>query len=298
MKLISNEQILDLNISCKEMLNWASETIKNKKSMLLPEKISMKMDEGRIFYNVMPCVVETEGVAGVKIVTRYPERVPVLDSKLSLYDLKTGNLQAIIDADFITTWRTAAVAVHSIHLFAKKNYQTISFLGLGVIGKATLRMYLETLEEDKKVEIRILNFNQVGQSIVDEFSGNPNITWKIFDDYVEMAKDSDVIVSAVTFAEKDFADAAVYKKGVLLVPIHTRGFQGCDLTFDKIFGDDYGHIEGFKYFHQFKSFNEVCDVVNYACKGRENDEERIIAYNIGIALHDIVFAKKIYERIK
>lgn len=298
MKRILTEQIEKLNIPCKEMLSWASQTIQNKKGMYLPEKTSMKMDDGKIFYNVMPCVVESEGVAGVKIVTRYPNRVPVLDSKLSLYDLKTGYLQAIMDADFITTWRTAAVAVHSIHLLAKPSYQIISFLGLGVIGKATLQMYIDTLEEDKKVEIRVLNFDNIGKTIVEQFQGNPNITWKIYDDYIEMAKDSDVIVSAVTFASEDFADESIYKKGVLLVPIHTRGFQGCDLSFDKIFGDDYGHIEGFKYFHQFKSFNEVCDVVNGNCPGRENDQERIIAYNIGIALHDIVFAKKILEKLE
>ncbi len=31
--------------------------------------------------------------------------------------------------------------------------------------------------------------------------------------------------------------------------------------------------------------------------GRENDRERILAYNIGIALHDIYFTGKIYELI-
>lgn len=282
MRNITNEQIISLQISCKEMLDWTVQTIQNKKNMYLPEKTSMRMDEGRIFYNVMPCIVEKEGVAGVKIVTRYPNRIPALDSKISLYDLKTGYLKAIMDADFITTWRTAAVAVHSIRLFSVSSYKVISFLGMGVIGKATLQMYLDTLEENRKVEVRILNYNQIGKTIVEEFKGNPNISWKIYDDYVEMVKDSDVIVSAVTFASKDFADESIYKKGVLIVPIHTRGFQGCDLSFDKIFGDDYGHIEGFKYFNQFKSFNEVCDVVNQVCKGRENDEERIIAYNIGI----------------
>ena len=31
--------------------------------------------------------------------------------------------------------------------------------------------------------------------------------------------------------------------------------------------------------------------------GRENDEERIIAYNIGIALHDMYYAGKIFDMI-
>jgi ornithine cyclodeaminase/alanine dehydrogenase-like protein (mu-crystallin family) len=32
--------------------------------------------------------------------------------------------------------------------------------------------------------------------------------------------------------------------------------------------------------------------------GRTNNEERILSYNYGIALHDIVFASKIYERVQ
>ena len=31
--------------------------------------------------------------------------------------------------------------------------------------------------------------------------------------------------------------------------------------------------------------------------GRESDDQRIIAYNIGIALHDMVFASKIYDML-
>ncbi len=294
---ITTEQIVSLKITSQEMIEWVNETIKNKKSMLLPEKISIKMDEGKIFYNVMPCVVETEGVAGVKVVTRYPNRTPVLDSKLSLYDLKTGYLKAIIDADFITTWRTAAVAIHSINLLAVHEFKIISFVGLGTIGKATLKMFLDTIDKKRKVEIRILNYKNIGESIVKQYEGDTNVTWKLFDNYIDMAKDSDIIVSAVTFAEEDFADESVYKKGVLLVPIHTRGFQNCDKTFDKIFGDDYNHIQGFKYFAHFKNFHEISDVINGICVGRENNEERIIAYNIGIALHDIVFAQKIMEKL-
>lgn len=32
--------------------------------------------------------------------------------------------------------------------------------------------------------------------------------------------------------------------------------------------------------------------------GRENDNERILAYNIGVATHDVYFAAHIYEMLK
>ena len=86
-----------------------------------------------------------------------------------------------------------------------------------------------------------------------------------------------------------------FKEGVLVVPIHTRGFQNCDLFFDKVFADDTSHVDGFKYFKQFKKFSEFDKVLHKEVVGRENDKERILSYNIGIALHDIYIAKKIFN---
>ena len=65
-----------------------------------------------------------------------------------------------------------------------------------------------------------------------------------------------------------------------MVPVHTRGFSNCDLFFDKVYGDDTNHICHFKYFNQFKSFSEISDVLTGKALGRENNKERIIAYNI------------------
>ena len=82
-----------------------------------------------------------------------------------------------------------------------------------------------------------------------------------------------------------------------MIPIHTRGFQNCDLFFDHIFADDKGHVEGFRYFSQFKKFNEFSEVLLGKAVGRSDNRQRISAYNIGLGLHDVLFASKIYERL-
>ena len=291
---IKESDIIKLNLTSQDYIEWVDKALETKKNCILPAKISMKQ-EGHKFFNVMPCIIPELRVAGVKVVTRYPERKPSLKSDLMLYDNNSGEMKAIVDADYITTWRTAAVAVHSINLLAKKNYETIAFLGLGVIGKATLKVYIETVG-GKNVEIRLLNYKNRAGDIVREYGNRKGIKFVIYDSYEEMIDGCDVIVSAVTYAEKDFCDESLHKKGCMPVTTHTLGFQGCDLTFDKIFGDDKAHIEGFKYFDKFKEFHEIAEVLNGVCKGRESDDERIIAYNIGIALHDITFANEIYNR--
>ena len=80
------------------------------------------------------------------------------------------------------------------------------------------------------------------------------------------------------------------------MPIHTRGFKECDLAFDKIICDDEGHVAGFDYYPQFKNrLVEMPDVIANPSLGRTDDSQRILAYNIEIALHDIYFANKIYD---
>ena len=75
------------------------------------------------------------------------------------------------------------------------------------------------------------------------------------------------------------------------------GFQNCDLFFDKVYGDDTDHVKGFRYFSQFKQYAELEDVLSSRTAGRENDHERILSYNIGLGLHDILFASKIYDSL-
>jgi ornithine cyclodeaminase/alanine dehydrogenase-like protein (mu-crystallin family) len=112
----------------------------------------------------------------------------------------------------------------------------------------------------------------------------------------ELINNSDVIVSAITVAKNILGEDSWYKKGVTVIPIHTRGFQNCDLFFDKVFADDRDHVSDFMNFDKFKSFNEIEDVLKEKVKGRENDEERILSYNIGIALHDIYLGKMIFDK--
>ena len=103
---------------------------------------------------------------------------------------------------------------------------------------------------------------------------------------------------AQVYFEDDICSDEAFDEGVLIVPVHTRGFTNCDLFFDKVFADDTGHVDHFKNFSKFKYYAEVCDVVNNRKTGRENDKERILAYNIGISTHDIYFAGKIYQLFK
>ena len=62
--------------------------------------------------------------------------------------------------------------------------------------------------------------------------------------------------------------------------------------------DDTDQIRNWKYFSRFHQFDELHHVLQGINPGRANQEERILSYNYGLALHDIVYASKIYDRVK
>lgn len=292
---ITNEQIESL-LTHKLAVEWIRESFSLKKNAKLPHKISISFDSLN-FMNTMPCMVPELGVFGAKIVTRYSNRTPSVDGELLLYRYSDGELLCLMDAYHITTFRTGAVAALAIETFAKKDFTSIGLMGLGSTGIATIKC-LASIFGKKKLDIFLLKYKDHIQR-VDSWIRN-NTQWKIHESKTpqDMVENSDVVISCVTYAGKDVAPIEAYREGCLVVPVHTRGFQNCDLVFDKVYADDTDHVKGFKYFNHFKSFAELSDVLDGTARGRIDDKEKILSYNIGLALHDIVYAHHLYQKIK
>ena len=146
--------------------------------------------------------------------------------------------------------------------------------------------------------VQLLKYKDQADSFIERFGAYPNVTFSIIDNIENLISNSDVIISCITDASNLICPKNdLFKEGCLVVPIHTRGFQNCDLFFDKVYGDDTDHVKGFRYFSQFKQYAELEDVLSGRTAGRENDHERILSYNIGLGLHDILFASKIYDSL-
>lgn len=295
MKVIDYEQIKKLNISYGEYYNWAKEVLTLKKECQLPAKISMKK-EGHIFINVMPSIMDSIATAGVKIVSRYPNRKPSLDSQILLYNSVNGKSLAMLDGNIITAYRTAAVANIAINELAIDNYTTIAMIGLGNIAYATMNILKEQIKN--KVTVKLYKYKNQEKRFINYFQNNKNLEFHVVNTYEELIKNSDIIISCVTKTDVNFGKDEWFKEGCLVVPIHTLGFQNCDLFFDKFIVDDINHIKNFKYFNQFKEVHELADVLENKKLGRANSKEKIIAYNIGNSIFDVFFAKKVYDLLK
>lgn len=298
MKSITNSEIVALNISATKCVDWVREAFVMKSECQLPAKISVH-PTGNDFFTTMPCLLPKEyGRFGAKVVSRIVGRVPALKSDMMLFDSNNGELLALVDCDWITAMRTGAVAALAIKTFRNSTAKEYAFIGLGSTARATLTCLLESCK-DEQLNIRLFRYKNQAEKIVEEYKHYKNATFTIVDNTSDLVRGADVVVSCITDASGLLVeDESLFKPGVLVVPVHTRGFQNCDTTFDKVYADDTDHVKGFKYFSEFREFHQIEEVLKGVTPGRESDTERILSYNIGLGLHDVLYASRIYDMLK
>lgn len=298
--VIQQEQIEQLHISPAECIEWVKQGFLMKDEIQMPAKLSVH-PQGEDFITSMPCLLsENEGKKyfGLKLVSRIENHIPALQSDITLYDAKTGELLAIMDGNWITAMRTGAVAALAVRTFQKQGTNTYSMLGLGNIARA-VALCLIADNSDREITIKLLRYKDQAEQFIDRFKASNNVNFEIIDDKDAFVSEADVLISCVTVAkELLFPDDSLFKKGVTVIPVHMRGFQNCDLFFDKVYGDETSQIKNFKYFDKFRQYDELHHVLQGKNPGRTSNDERILCYNYGIALHDIVFASRIFEKTK
>lgn len=282
--------------------DWVEDALRHKAEFICPPKPRMSQADGD-YFNVMPAMYERENTAIVKMIGRHnlkPGGVPrsVMMGDMLVYEADTGILKAVMDAEYITTLRTGAVAAHSALLFGKKDFSTIGLLGLGNIMTVCFETLLAKMSSEgnhRKLIVKLYKHHNQEERFAEKFKDAENVSFVFCDTYREVFTDSDIIISAVTKATQNFAEDDCFKEGVTVIPVCTMGFQNCDLFFDKVFTDEIEQIRGFKYFDKFHSLTNVTDVLNGSREGRTNNQERILVYNYGIAIHDLYFGMKLMK---
>lgn len=296
MKIIPQKAIRNLNISPKLCVEWVKESFCMKDNVQLPAKISLHPQDID-FFNTMPCLIPEYKLFSLKEVHRIKEASPALGSDIWLYNSQTGELLAMMDCDWITAMRTGAVATLAAQTFRKSGDVSYGIMGLGNTGRATILCLLDS-EPDTMHHIQLLKYKNQAELFMERMKDYRNVEFTVTDNPVDLIASSDVVFSCVTEAKEVFCeDIGKFRNGCLVIPVHTRGFQNCDTVFEKVFADDTAHVCNFRYFNQFKKYAEISDVLCKRTEGRENDDERILSYNIGLGLHDAVFAWKIFQQL-
>ena len=300
MKIINHDAIKGL-ISPHTAFELVKDNFIRKAEWVLPPKTSLKHNSPD-FFNVMPCMMPAEGFAGVKMIFRRAGRVPTLTSKIIIFDYHTGEAVALLDGDYLTVLRTGAVAALAAETFAVKNFSRIGLFGLGNTAYATFDVLIarRKILEAPPLEVYLLRYKDQAKKFIERFRAVENVSFYVVDDCEEIIRNSQVLFSCVSNMDGLFCAPEKYPDGITVIPVHSKGFQNCDLVFDKIFADQTEQIKSFKYWVQFSELNycgELTDVLTGKIAGRTGDNERILSYNVGIAIHDIRFAFEVYKTV-
>ncbi|MDE5921956.1 MAG: hypothetical protein K2G79_00515 [Muribaculum sp.] len=128
MKIITSSEIASLGITPGQCVEWVREAFLMKDRCQLPAKLSVH-PRGNDFFNTMPCLLPEEyGRFGCKVVSRVKGSHPALKSELMLFDTGSGEMIALVNADWITAMRTGAVAALAISTLRSSHASVYPFI--------------------------------------------------------------------------------------------------------------------------------------------------------------------------
>lgn len=307
-KILLDEEKIRKSLKIKDVIAIVEEGFRKKGLGLvnLPPKMGPKLNTPGAFSESMPVSVFNEKkkleIFGIKWQSAFKSNLkkglPYLNNLIILNEPESGLPIGILKGNWITAVRTAAVsAVCAKYLAPKKKKLTIGILGLG------LQAYVHVLAFKSIFKnVRFFLFEHDYTSLMDFKKKFPKEKFLTSKDFHEVIKNSDVILSATTFPQKitPYILLKDLKEDVLILPLEygTRIDPKLYKHLDEIYTDDIPQYElKNKFRHYFpancpKIKKEIGELIVKKYK-RGNKLKRILVFNLGIALFDILTAKKL-----
>jgi ornithine cyclodeaminase/alanine dehydrogenase len=258
------------------------------------------------FIHAMPAYLPDLKAAGMKWVSGYPDNfkkgLPYISGLLILNDPETGIPIAVMDCTWITAMRTGAVTAVAAKYLARPDASVIGIIGCGVQGRSNLEALAAALKKittikafDTRPEVQKAYVEEMGKKF--KFNvvgvGSPR----------EVVEGSDVIVTAVPIAKdpQPVIEDSWLKPGALAAPVDLDTLWKAEVMqkVDKFCVDDTPQTLHFKSEGYLKSLPEIYadlgEIVAKKKPGRQNDKERIMSMNLGLALEDVAVATHIYQ---
>jgi len=261
------------------------------------------------FIHAMAAFLPRLRAAGIKWVSGYPENykrgLPYISGLVVLNDPETGLPIAIMDGAWITAKRTGAATGVAAKYLARNDSKTLGILGLGVQGRSNLEALQEVLSSLEIVKAYdSSDINQ--QRYVDEMSSKTGLKIQGVSTAREAVEGTDVVVTAGPILKNP---SPVISEDWL-----AEGMFACSLDFDsywkseslhameKFCTDDTEQLIYYRsqgYFKDIPAVHADLDQIVLGRKaGRENNQEKIMSMNLGLAVEDMAVGVAVFERAK
>ena len=221
-----------------------------------------------------------------------------------LINPKNGAFIAVMDGAHITAVRTGAASAVCAKVLARKDASVLGIIGAGVQGRMHLRAFQQVF---KLKEVRVFDIKEgATEKYREEMKAELGLNILPKKSYKEVVEGAD-IVCTVTIADEPLVRKEWLKKGTLVVS--AGSYQELEpevvLSADKIVVDNWAQtshrgelaklVEAGK-LGQKNIHAEIGDILAGKKKGRERDDENILAVPIGIGSLDIACAFEVYRK--
>lgn len=311
--VLSEKEITSLGIPVSEVMEVVERgfALKGEEKMEMPAKIGIHPRKD-CFIHAMPCYAGGDvDAAGLKWVAGYPinqaKGLPYITGVMCLNESETGFAKAIMDANWITAWRTgAATGVCAKHM-ADPDSETIAVIGLGVQGGTNTMALAEALPKLKTVKAYDVFESQIGKytSLVQPELAKAEVV--PCTSVEEAVKGADVVVTCTPIVAdpERFVRSEWLKKDMLAVAVdYDSGFDADVMTGATAFVCDDMHQylwtqEHGVYFQKgYPVEKQILGDMGHLCAGKKTVKKqgRRAAVLMGIASHDVMTANLIYEK--
>lgn len=280
--------------------------------ILFPEKIVQVFNEEtneRI--NCLPATLLPEKLCGVKWVSVFPQN-PVrfgtqnLSAIITLSSIENGYPVCVMDGTLCSNMRVAAVGALAADLLARKDAESIGFIGAGeqakmhLLGMKSVRPNLRVCRVAAKTKDDERIFVESLKPLL------PDMEFVVCNTVLEDAiRESDIIVTA-TSAQAPLLKPEWIKKGAFYS--HVGGYE-CDYRViqmaDKLVCDDWSVVK-----HRLSTITRVykaglitdddisgnlVDILDGTRPGRERDDEFIVFSAAGLSYVDVAIAHDMFR---
>jgi ornithine cyclodeaminase/alanine dehydrogenase len=258
------------------------------------------------FIHAMPAFIPAIASAGLKWVSGYPDNqargLPYISGLLVLNDVETGLPYAVMDCTWITAFRTGAASALSAKYLARRDSQVVGILACGVQGRTNLEAVRALFPIERVYAYDIVP--EVQRRYVEEMVEKLDVEVIGVDEPRQAVAGSDIVITSGPILkhprptiEVDWLEPGAFASAVDFDSYWTPEALA---QFDRICTDDlaqFQYYQGVGYFqHTPDPYADLGEIVAARKPGRQRENERILAMNLGLALDDMAVAPEIYRR--
>lgn len=313
--LITQEQIKSL-LDMPSAIRIVEEVYRShgRMKVLMPPKITLDLGESRPwppykgYMNAMPAYLGDAEIAGIKwaggFQDNYKIGLPFITAMILLINPKNGAFVAIMDGAHITALRTGAASAVCAKYLARKESSIVGIIGAGVQGRTHLRALHHLF---KLKDVRVIDVKEgTAEAYAREMKIETDLNISPKKSYRDVVEGADIICTLTT-ADEPMVRKEWLKKGSLV--ISAGSYQELDskvvLSADKIVVDSWaqtshrGELARLVEAGQLGEKNihaEIGEILAGKKKGREREDEDILAIPIGLGSLDIGCAFEVYQK--